>query len=84
MENQLIQQSNHHLKTDWIESLAFDEINMDEAGIVDFNEHLDPQSFLEEESIRFMNEVRDLFEVYVTRFNECHWWFEFWCTNKNF
>ena len=44
---------------------------MDEAGIVDFNEHLDPQAFLEEESIKFMNSIRDLFEVFITRFNEC-------------
>ena len=71
MENQQTQNTSNNLNTDWIESLAFDEINMDEAGIVDFNEHLDPQSFLEEESIRFMNGIRDLFEVFVTRFNEC-------------
>ena len=44
---------------------------MDEAGIVDFNEHLDPSIFIEESSIKFMNEIRDLFEVYITRFNEC-------------
>lgn len=71
MENNLIQQPQRILNTDWIESLAFDEINMDEAGVVDFNNHLDPQSFLEEESIRFMNRVRDLFEVYISKFNEC-------------
>ena len=71
MENQLINKNSKHLNTDWIESLAFDEINMDEAGIVDFNEHLDPQAFIEESSIKFMNEIRDLFEVYITRFNEC-------------
>lgn len=71
MENLQINNLNRNLNTDWIESLAFDEINMDEAGVVDFNEHLDPQSFLEEDSIRFMNEIRDLFEVYITRFNEC-------------
>ena len=71
MENNLIQQPQRILNTDWIETLAFDEINMDEAGVVDFNNHLDPQSFLEEESIRFMNKIRDLFEVYISKFNEC-------------
>ena len=71
MENQQTDTHTKTLTTDWIESLAFDEINMDEAGVVDFNEHLDPQTFLEEDSIKFMNIIRDLFEVYVTRFNEC-------------
>lgn len=71
MENKESQIIKNHLNTEWIESLAFDEINMDEAGIVDFNEHLNPQAFLEEESIKFMNGIRDLFEIYVTRFNEC-------------
>ena len=70
MENNITVQTNIKLSTDWIESLAFDEINMDEAGVVDFNNHLDPQSFLEEESIKFMNQIRDLFEVYITKFNE--------------
>ena len=56
MENQQTQTKTNLLNTDWIESLAFDEINMDEAGIVDFNEHLDPQAFLEEDSIKFMND----------------------------
>jgi len=71
MEKQITIKNSGNLNTDWIESLAFDEINMDEAVIVDFNDHLDPQSFLEEDSIRFMNSIRDLFEVFITRFNEC-------------
>ncbi len=76
METNLTNQTPKQLNTDWVESLAFDEINMDEAGVVDFNEHLDSQSFLEEESIRFMDSIRDLFEVYVTRFNECRGGFD--------
>ena len=51
------------LSTTWIENLAFDELNMDEAGVVNFNDHLDPNNLLEEESIEFMNHIRDLFEV---------------------
>ena len=59
------------LSTTWIENLAFDELNMDEAGVVNFNDHLDPNNLLEEESIEFMNHIRDLFEVYVNKFNHC-------------
>lgn len=59
------------ISTNWIENLAFDELNMDEAGVVNFNEHLNPNSMLEEESIRFMNSIRDLFEVYINKFNQC-------------
>ena len=59
------------ISTKWIENLAFDELNMDEAGVVNFNEHLDPNNLLEEESISFMNQIRDLFEVYITKFNHC-------------
>ena len=59
------------ISTNWIENLAFDELNMDEAGVVNFNEHLNPNSFLEEESIKFMNNVRDLFEIYINKFNQC-------------
>jgi hypothetical protein len=58
--------------TTWIENLALEELNMDESGIVhlgDFsakNTHM----MLEESSIDFMDQVRDRFEIYVTRFNE--------------
>lgn len=56
--------------TKWIEQLALDELNMDESGIIDFNEHLNPTFLLEESSIEFMNSLRDKFEVYTTIFNE--------------
>ena len=59
------------ISTTWIENLAFDELNMDEAGVVNFNEHLNPNNLLEEESINFMNKTRDLFEVYINKFNNC-------------
>jgi len=54
----------------WIENLALDEINMDESGIVNINGHLNPELLLEESSIAFMNNLRDLFEAYVQRFNQ--------------
>lgn len=58
------------ISTKWIEQLALDELNMDESGIIDFNEHLNPTFLLEESSIEFMNKLRDKFEVYTTVFNE--------------
>jgi hypothetical protein len=57
------------IDTSWIESLALDEINMEESGIVQFNEHLDPNYFLEESSVEFMNLIKDRFEVLVEKFN---------------
>jgi len=59
------------ISTNWIETLAFDELNMDEAGVVNFNEHLNPNNLLEEDSIRFMDQIRDLFEIYINKFNQC-------------
>lgn len=56
--------------TTWIENLAIQEINMDESGIIDIHEHLNPIHFLEEASIELMNEIRDMFELYVSKFNQ--------------
>lgn len=58
------------ISTSWIESLALEELNMDESGIVHFEDHLNPVHYLEEESIRFVSQIRDLCEVWVNRFNE--------------
>lgn len=58
------------ISTAWIEALALEEINMDESGMVNFNEHLDPKILLDESSVEFMNKLRDLFEVFVEKFNE--------------
>jgi len=58
------------ISTKWIENLALEELNMDEAGLVSFNDHLNPVHFLEESSIEFMDKLRDLFEIYVQKFNE--------------
>lgn len=54
----------------WIENLALEEISMEESGIVHLNDHLSPDYFLEESSIRFMDQVRELCDIYVSRFNE--------------
>ncbi len=61
---------NTEVSTKWIENLALEEINMDESGVVSFNDHLNPAFQLEESSINFMNKLRDLFEIYVHKFNE--------------
>ncbi|MDC1173768.1 hypothetical protein OAT67_00100 [Bacteriovoracaceae bacterium] len=59
-----------HISTTWIENLALEEINMEESGIINMNDHLNPIHFLEESSINFMNLVRDRFEVYIQKFNQ--------------
>lgn len=55
--------------TRWIEQLALDEVNMEETGVVQF-QSMDPQKMLEQASIELMSELKDLFESYVTKFNE--------------
>ncbi|OIQ18542.1 MAG: hypothetical protein BM556_09815 [Bacteriovorax sp. MedPE-SWde] len=64
------QDSTTEVSTKWIENLALEEINMEESGIVNFNDHLNPSYQLEESSINFMNQVRDLFEIYTHKFNQ--------------
>ena len=46
--------------TQWIENLAFEELNMDESGVVEFNNHLSADLILEEESIKFMDKLKGL------------------------
>lgn len=58
------------ITTDWIETLAMDEINMDESGVINFHEHLNPEKILEESSIDFMDELREFFEIFVAKFNQ--------------
>ncbi|MBP9673836.1 MAG: hypothetical protein KBD63_01970 [Bacteriovoracaceae bacterium] len=54
----------------WIESLALDELNMEESGVIHFNEHLDTEKYLEEATLSYMEYLRDRFELYVQKFNE--------------
>ncbi len=58
------------MDTSWIESLALDELNMEESGVVNINAHLNPNLMLEESSIQFMNLLKDKFEVLVGHFNK--------------
>ncbi|OFZ14385.1 MAG: hypothetical protein A2X86_05945 [Bdellovibrionales bacterium GWA2_49_15] len=57
--------------TNWIENLAYEELNMDESGVVIMNQHLDPNILLEESSVNFMNALRDKVEIFIGKFNEC-------------
>jgi hypothetical protein len=54
----------------WIEGLALEELNMDESGQVNIHQHLNPVHALEEASIDFMNQIRDLIETAATHFNQ--------------
>ncbi len=63
-------QSKDYISTTWIENLAIDEINMEESGIINFSEHLDPVHMLESSSIEFMEKLKDRFEIYTAKFNE--------------
>lgn len=56
--------------TTWIESLAMEEINMEESGYISFNEAASPARLLEEASVTFMNQLKDRFEFYVALFNQ--------------
>jgi len=58
------------ISTAWIENLALEEINMEESGVVNFSEHLNPMHLLESSSIEFMEELKEKFEIYMTKFNE--------------
>lgn len=58
------------VSTKWIESLALEELNMEESGVVNFAEHLNPSRLLEESSIELMEDLKERFEVYLTKFNE--------------
>jgi hypothetical protein len=58
------------ISTKWIESLALEEIHMEESGVINFNQHLNPSQQLEESSIELMEKLRERFEIYLTKFNE--------------
>ncbi len=58
------------IKTDWIETLALEELNMDETGIIHIDDHLNPTHLLEESSIQFMDQLRERVDIYVGKFNE--------------
>lgn len=66
MENQTYES----VSTTWIENLALEELNMEESGVVQFNEHLNPERQLEEASIDLMETLKEKFDIFVNKFNE--------------
>ncbi|OFZ73183.1 MAG: hypothetical protein A2451_16830, partial [Bdellovibrionales bacterium RIFOXYC2_FULL_39_8] len=58
------------ISTTWIENLALEELNMEESGVIHFADNFSPVHHLEEASIEFMDNLRDRFEIYITKFNE--------------
>ena len=54
----------------WIESLAMEEVNMEESGVIRFHDHLNTQQLLEESSLNFVNKLKDRFEFYTALFNQ--------------
>jgi hypothetical protein len=61
---------NDYQSVSWIENLALEEFNMEESGIIRFNDHLSTQQLLEESSLHFVNKLKDRFEFYVSLFNQ--------------
>jgi len=59
-----------NISTTWIENLALEEITMEESGVVNFSEHLNPMHMLEASSVEFMENLKEKFEIYLTKFNE--------------
>jgi len=64
------QLNTENVSTTWIENLALEEISMEDSGIVNFSEHLDPMHMLESSSIEFMELLKERFEIYLTKFNQ--------------
>jgi hypothetical protein len=62
--------SDTQLNTQWIERLAIEEVNTEESGVINFNEHLNPTRLLEESSLNLMEELKQYFEIFVGKFNE--------------
>lgn len=61
---------NDYQNVSWIENLALEEVNMEESGIIRFDDHLNSQQLLEESSLQFVNKLKDRFEFYVSLFNQ--------------
>lgn len=61
---------NDYQNISWIESLALEEVNMEESGIIRFQDHLNTQQILEESSLQFVDKLKDRFEFYVSLFNQ--------------
>jgi hypothetical protein len=64
---------NHEVATRdyvWIETLAMEEMNMEDSGFITFNEFSSAEKILEASSIEFLNKIKDRFEFFVGLFNQ--------------
>ncbi|MBF0208511.1 MAG: hypothetical protein HQK53_16670 [Oligoflexia bacterium] len=59
----------HGPPTSWIENLALEELNMEESGIISYNDQSDPLPYLEESSIELVSRIRERIEFYLNKFN---------------
>ena len=58
------------MSTKWVESLALEELDRDESGVVHMDDHFDPTHLLEESSIELVDRLREYFDLYAAKFNE--------------
>ena len=58
------------ISTGWIESLALEELQSSETGIIKLDDHLSPERDLRNSGIELMDRLRELFEIYLTKFNQ--------------
>lgn len=54
----------------WIKELAHAEQKMEESGLADFTPGFDPQSTLAEDSVAFLNELKNRFIAAASAFNQ--------------
>lgn len=54
---------------DWVHELAKNELNPEAANIFNTVNQFDPKQVIEESTIEFLEELRDLFSVYAKAFN---------------
>lgn len=54
----------------WINELALEELRLEESGVIEFDDHLNPEKYLEASSLQLMAELKELFQKYVEQFNQ--------------
>lgn len=62
--------TNESFSTKWIENLALEELNIEESGVIHFHSHFSQEAQIEASSIDLMEDMRELFEIYATKFNQ--------------
>lgn len=57
-------------KLQWIKELVLAEQQMEESGVVDFSAGFDPEGFLEDQTLEFMNDLKAAFVGAASAFNQ--------------